>query len=475
MILHSSGFLGLALGDRSITCTELTVSGDRRTARRMAVFSIPEGQSLEQAGPVGQALALFLRQHGFRASRAVVGVPARWLLTSEREVPPTGPEELRSILRLHAERASVAESGEIVFDYTGEPDTSKGGKVLLVGMLRQRLDQIVALLDAAGITVSAVTSASMALARGMRGDDSQFMLVLGPSGAELAWRNRGETRLLRHVPVASLNGHGLPALGPLGAELRRAVALAPMNGSAASRELLLWDGLGLSEGQRTELAGRLGVPLRESRGLSLLGIEGPPAGDDAPPDRFAPALALALAGCRGDVPLDLKHSRLAPPRRRSFDRRAVWTVTLAVVAAVSIASLYWNVAQRKIELNRLKVQLDSMAPDIKSAELMLERVNFARGFFDGRPAMLECLLELTLAFRDDEPIWVTGFTLRENGKGQLTGKAATQKIILQLCDRLQANPRFSEARTLQMTEVNVAGGRGKEQSFTIVFTFLGLE
>ena len=44
--------------------------------------------------------------------------------------------------------------------------------------------------------------------------------------------------------------------------------------------------------------------------------------------------------------------------------------------------------------------------------------------------MLEALREVTLAFRDDEQIWVTNFTFRENGKGTLIGKAADQKFVI---------------------------------------------
>jgi hypothetical protein len=89
--------------------------------------------------------------------------------------------------------------------------------------------------------------------------------------------------------------------------------------------------------------------------------------------------------------------------------------------------------------------------------------------------MLDCLREITLEFRDDEAIWVTSLNLHENGKGQLIGKAADQKTILALCGRLQNNRKFADARTLQMAEVNAPGGRYKEQSFTIGFTFLGSE
>lgn len=480
MRLRSSGFLGLALGDRSILCAEVAVSGDRRMVRRAATFTLPADASFDKPDTTGRLLAGFLRQQHFRASKAVVGVPARWLLAAERQVPPSSGDQLAALLRLQAERLSVSESGEMVFDYTGRVDASRGGRVMLIGILREQLERIELFLDAAGISVVAVMPTSLALASVMQQDQDRPMLVLGRQNAELVWQHRETPRLLRHVVLTTVNGDGVPALAPLGSELRRSLALVPPGDGGRSDEMLLWDGIGLSEGQVSELSNRLGMSVRSGGGLGPLGLQADKnadlRGDAGGPGRFVPAMALALAGTqRRALPLDLKHSRLAPPRRRTFDRRLAWAIMLTAVGAVALASLYWNVHQRQDELRDLRTKLDTLAPDIKAAEQMLAHVSYANGYFDARPPILDCLREVTLAFRDDQPIWVTSFVLRENGKGQLIGKATDQKTILMLCDRLQKTPRFMDVRTLQMSEVNVAGGRSKEQSFTIAFTFLGVE
>jgi hypothetical protein len=478
MILSSSGILGLALGNRCITCAELSLRGDRRSIRRMAVFNLPAETGFDQGAAVGQMLARFLRQNRFRATRAVVGVPARWLMAVEREVPPADAAQVAGMLRMHAERISGSETGEMVFDYAGHAKIGSGGKVLLVGILRQQLDQIETLLDAAGIGVIAVTSASLVLATRLPESADQPVLVLGRQDAEVVWARDGAPRLLRHLALPAVNGHDSPALGSMGAELRRLVALTSANGGGPVRELLLWDGLGLTDQHVSELTTRLGVAVRSGQGLDRLGVhpEEPSPGpdEDGPPGQFAASVALAGV-TRADLPLDFKHSRLTPPRKRQIDRRVVLLGLLGLVLVFAVASLYWGVRQRQSDLEGLQRQLDGMAGDIKSAEKVLDRVTYARGYFDARPPMLDCLREVTLAFRDDEPIWVTGFTLRENGKGQLVGKAADQKTILQLCDRLQQNSRLSDVRTLQISEVNAAGSKSKEQSFAIAFTVTGSE
>src|SRR5690242_13304528 len=114
----SSSLLGLAVGDRSIVCAQLSTRAGRRVVRRLATFDLPAGVTLDQPDAAGQAFASFLRQNGFSATRAIVGVPARWLIATERDVPPADAESTRAMLRLHAERMSGAgEGGELLFDY----------------------------------------------------------------------------------------------------------------------------------------------------------------------------------------------------------------------------------------------------------------------------------------------------------------------------------------------------------------------
>src|SRR5258706_2501396 len=142
------------------------------------------------------------------------------MIALEKEIPPSGEEQARAMLRLQAERLVVSESGEMVFDYAGRSDSTRANKVLLVGVKRQRLEQIEDLLDAAGISVVAITSAALTLAGGTGNIDKDVpMLLLGRQGAEMVWRHDGAPRMLRHVSVLAVNGHGPVTLNSLGSEL----------------------------------------------------------------------------------------------------------------------------------------------------------------------------------------------------------------------------------------------------------------
>ncbi len=478
MIGRSSNFLGLAIAERAIVCAEVHARGSAGgTARRTATFAFPPELSLDKPDAVGAALAAFLREHKFSARHTVVGVPARWLMAVEREVPPSDASAARAMLRLQAERLAVAESGELVFDYAGKPDTSAATKVLLVGMLRQRLERIEKIADAAGLTLEAVTSTGLALASCATGGGEGGLLVLTRGGGEIVWRHKDAPRMLRHVAVAAQNGHGSVNMAPLTAELRRAVTLAQTNGGG--RDLLLLDGVGLEDGQIDELSERLGVKLKSGRNSDVCGIAtepsvtepsvGAPSQRRDPPARYAPAMSLALAGARPQLlPLDFKHSRLAPEKASRFGARSTWAMVLGALVLLGVVSLYVIAHQRQNQLGELNAELTELAPEVKAAQANVERLKYARGFFETRPPVLDCLRELSMAFGESDRAWVSTLVLPASGKGTLTGRAADDAVVLSVVERIKKNPRFTDVKGPNTQQ---ADQRTREVSFTVTFSF----
>src|SRR5439155_26006219 len=376
-------------------------------------------------------------------------IPAKWLIALEKEIPPSGEEQARGMLLLQAERLAVAESGDMVFDYSGKPDPKLPNKVLLVGCLRQRLDQIEAIFDAAGISVQAITSSALTLARGVSNtDDDVPMLVLARQGAEMVWRHEGTPKLLRHVSVIAMNGHGPVTVAPLGSELNRTLALTRANGSPVAKEVLLWDGIGLSAQQLAELSERSGVRLRPSDPISMLGIEAPAAPpEEGSPETFAPALSLAVAATdRQLLPVDFKKSRLTPRRARKVSRNTVYAFAAALAVVLGTVAVYVNVQLKQREFDRLQAQLTAEDAQIKTARTLVDRVRYAQAYFDSRPPVLECLREITLSLREEDRLWATSLTLRDDErradnkavigrKGTLQGKAADSGTVLTVLDR----------------------------------------
>ncbi|HEV8292328.1 MAG TPA: hypothetical protein VGP94_10405 [Tepidisphaeraceae bacterium] len=470
MSIGHASVLGLVVGERSIIAAEVAVARDRRQVKRTAQFIFPDDLSLEKPEELGTALSQFLRQNHFSSSRAVIGVPARWVMARDKDLPPATAEVAASTLRLQAERHSSAD--ELIFDYAGHPDPRKPRKVLLAAMLKPQMERLQRMADAAGLRLLGITSATLALAgAAANAPATSLMLTIAPDAMELAARYDGTPVLLRHLASTGTesfrNGSAQDMASMVGGEVRRVVTLMPQNGEGGDRSITLWDSVGLSESELPVLQDRSGLAVQNLADLNTLGITG------ATPDaaRYAPAVALALSAAEKRLPLDFLHSRLATAKESRIGRRTVWAAIIGAVVIGLIAFLLVDLQQREAQLKEILAKLDNLKPDITSAEKLTEKVSYGRGWFETRPAMLACLREITLAFRDDEPIWVSSFALRDNHKGTLKGRTADRKFVTGpqgLIDRLQKNKNFSDVRVQELREV---GGTSRDVSFSLNFIF----
>src|SRR5207302_53961 len=109
------------------------------------------------------------------------------------------------------------------------------------------------------------------------------------------------------------------------------------------------------------------------------------------------------------------------------------------------------------------------APSIARAQAAVAKANLAGGWFDqGRTPVLDCLRFITEKFPQDPAIWVTGFTLHENGKATLQGRAASRDDVLRIYDHLMADKRFTDVNPL---DIHDAGGSSRDVVFSLSFTY----
>jgi HAMP domain-containing protein len=491
-------FLGVAVGERTIAVAEVGparggggggAGGTPWEVRRAAEFQPPADDAAggDKDAGTARAFSAFLREHGFSSSRAVVGVPARWLVAREREVPPSSPEQAAEVLRMQAERLFSAELGDLAVDYAGTPDASEPRGVLLMAMPRRQLERVVKLLGSAGREVVAVMPSTLALADAVAGDVAAdhgggadgLVLSLGGDAVELAAHRGGAPRLLRHLPVrgpdlTSRNGTRAAAVSHLAGEIRRTVAMMPRGTrpeggiEVPADALHLWDGVGLDAQDASTIARQAGLELRGAdAALPALG-----SGDGAMTP-FAPAVALALAGARrAPGAVDFLHPRLAAPRKRRLGRRGAWALALTATAVLALLAFWYDVRSREGELADLRTRLDASAPQVKAAEQTAQRIGTARAWYpEGRFAALDCLRAIADAFPDGgEAIYVLKFTLPESRDGTFSGKAPDRKLVFDVVERLNASGQFANAKAVYTLD---AGGSSTEVAFSITFTYLG--
>jgi hypothetical protein len=494
VIFASTNLLGIAIADRVVACAELTGRGDRATVKRAATFVLPPDLSLEKPEQLGQAFGAFLKEQGFSASHAIIGIPAKWVIAVEKEVPPASHDQVVTLLRLQAERLPLAENGELAFDYAGEHTANKPGRVLLIAMLSRQVERLRQTMEAAEIEIEAITPTALAMAsvaasRPAAANHALPMVMLAKHGAEVVWQREGMPRGLRHFGLTIANGHG-PSLAPLGQELRRAVALTSTgtNGHAVTDELLLWDGIGLDSSQVAELSERMGVRVRAGDGLALLGMQnaGAAVATKEPANKvsvgqYTPAIALAMAGTNPALlPLNLADSKLAPPKVRRFGTKTVWVSVVVALLVIGVSALLVSNNLLERQLATLKEEHLSHSAEIGAARVIQDRVNVSNAFLEKRSPVLECLREIAETFQYNDPMWTTSFVLQEDRDnkdmslvdGRIEGKTTDPNTPFRMTERLKENPRFSRVQPPSLTPT--AGGvRGREQltSFNIAFRY----
>ncbi|MDB5326316.1 MAG: hypothetical protein JWM57_1885 [Phycisphaerales bacterium] len=451
--------ISLVLGDRSAVLAQVSTEKSGRTVQRVGRFDAPAGtRLLDKPADTGASLAAFLAGHGFSAKKAVVGVPARWVIAQEKDLPPVDVGGAADLLRLAAERLSLAEAGSLVADYAGAPDPKNASRVLLVGMLKPQLDKVTQFIEAAGLSLEAVCPTALAIARVAGGDRS--VLRLSDDGAELVVQQNGNPRTLQPLT---------PDMAALGSELRRNLT---MRGAAA--DVLLADGIGLSTAQHADLAGRLSRPPQafgDDLGISV--DSSARNGSVLSSHAHWPAVALAVAAAdKRGLPVDFNDTKLLyrPPAR--FGQRTILAAAAGVLVVAGFIWLITTVSAQEARERELFQQVKDQEPIAKDARAVIDQLTYGRTYFDHRPPALECVRQATLAFNYDEPIWATKIVYNINGHDQLVGKVLDDRgdtrLILDLAARLSANPSFTNVSVPTQSE---GGSKEKLKTFSINFSF----
>lgn len=484
-MLGTRTILGLAIEEHSVAAVEVRASGRRNDIVRAAEFRLSDEVSLDAPARLGNALRTFLLENHFSAKQTVIGLPAKWLLAKEEQVPPVGTDSLAGLLKIRAERDFSGNFEDLAVDYIDRSGAEQDRPVLLVATLREKVEQVLAMAQAARLKVRAITSSVAALASAHSAMESApwLTLYLTPGSVELTVQTGEQLHVMRHIPM--------PALAPAGAsqkpkarhletlpdQVRRVVSLLPGRPSGGHTEnterLVIWDGIGLEPGAVDEFSNSLGIQATAPKNLSALGIAESELACDAQICRFAGAAALGLAGIRPEfLAIDFLHSRLATRKKTTLGRRVVWAACLAATLIVASLFLLMDWQTKEKDAAALESRLNEMAADIEAARDVLERVSVARGWYGRRPRSLDCLRELTLAFPEDGTIWTTSLAVREDMRSIISGKSLDEKLTLQLLDKLKDSGRFGEVKLLYMQG---AEGGSAETSFAISFSFLDVE
>ena len=133
--------LGLAITEQALLIAEVSGGGAGAgpRVRRLGELRYPHNALPADLGTLAGALRQLLKKERFTARRVVVGLPAKWVLTQMREVPPADAAAAANILRVAVETAFPADIKGLVCDYAGRPDRGHASDLLLLAAPGDRL------------------------------------------------------------------------------------------------------------------------------------------------------------------------------------------------------------------------------------------------------------------------------------------------------------------------------------------------
>ena len=465
MLFKRKTYLGIVAEESSLVIAEVYFSGRCRIVSRSAEWPLPEGKADPSAA--GQELKNFLRSSGFSASTAVMGIPARWILSREKKVPEVDRESLSRLLAIEAEKDFSFPTGDLVMDYIKGGGTSTGGCPLFIAAAtRSRVLFLGETARKAGLRVTAVLPLIMALPVFSSG--SGGILYIGRGSAEFMLSSGGLPVFLKYLPVQSQpeETSQLPPGFSIQAarEIEKALMLLPdSSGVSGDEGITVWDDRGIGRKGFEDLSACL--PMAAS-------LAGDADGGQAEQSRgFLAAASLAeLAGGAREIPMNFIKSRMSGARSSWWKKNGTKAAAALIFLLAAAAWSLFDIKSKEEEVLRLKEQSSLIEPGAKAAETMLKYAEAMESWKGSRMPFLDCLRDLTLSFPGQGRIWVTSIAVREDMKGLVSGKAADGEPVLDFLSALRDNGNFSDVNLLYIRR---AAGNSGDSVYAVSFVYSG--
>lgn len=337
--------------------------------------------------PTSAWLRETLRRHGISARHVALALPREDTVLRLLELPVVSPDEMPTLVRFQASARSAQSLDQLLLDYLPLPERSGVAQVdvWLATTLHTTVDPIRALLNEAGLDLSALTISSLCLAELVA--RSEAKQSLNPAEASLIVLRDGfrmelavvcQRQLIAAHAVKWSSAHEIPPPAKMLAEVSRLLVQvqAWLPEGTLQRAWVIGEDADVGDlpqaiGQRWKCSVQRFDPWQDSS-ISL-GTTRP----EGPGSQFAIAAGLALiqAGCLTPK-LDLLHPRQPPPKR---DPRKPY-IAAASAAALLVAALGTGVYQQSLagydraiedlrsEETKLKGELDRGKPTLEASK-----------------------------------------------------------------------------------------------------------
>ncbi len=369
-----------------------------------------------------EALAACLRQVGRPVRHAHLALDGMLIRTVTLPIPFVPPrEELELAVRAEAERYRVFAGAEVASDFSLLDSDESALTVLLAAARRDDLDRVVEVFEGAGIAVSSVEPAPLALLRGLAagGEAPQSCGVIAAFPQQIhvsSWEREAlhSWRTL-YVRASELRDGEPLAIAETTLELQRSLLTASLGRCfLVDVPEPLGDALTMPEGVTSQV---LPSTTPEGGSVALRG-------------------ALLYGPERGPFVFDLRPDRLKAPRPR-VTRGVLIPLAFAMVLIAALGANVWlsdRVKAHEAAAERLQSEIQVLQAQLTAPDGRRESEEALREAM----TRSEAVVALFRRFQDDTPhdVWLSRTALREGAGLTIEGYALSRQAPLLLAEAL---------------------------------------
>ncbi len=417
---------------------------------------------------VGREIRNHLDAAGVRERDCVFGVPLKWVLTAQTELPSSLPAaDAASLLQLEAEKGFHADVATLQISDSRSPLGPDKTNVLLAGIPGTHLVTLEKILAAAklkpvsfALGIAALQNAADEKSNGV------LALAIGERKVALQITEGGGVVALRALEgaVADEGGQRVLLTGVVAREARITLGQLPGELRDAVRRIRIFGPRELARELADALETRFG-PL----GLKIEIVTGYAAdefGAQLPVDvPLSAAFSLAARVLTGQSP----GFEFLPPKPNLLEQFAAKYSsgrlrTTGAVAAGVVAILLAVFLFQQIQLWHYHSQWSRMAVKVGELQAIQDNIRQYRSWYDGSFRNLSILRQLSLAFPEDGSVTAKNIEVRDGNTVTCSGTARDYAALLAMQAKLRTADGVSGVKLEQI--------RGKApMQFVFGFTF----
>lgn len=461
-----SSVLGLVLDGGKLDGVVLHRSNG--ALQKLQTFSAPLTLDPLTAAPelAGREIRNQLDAAGVRERECIIGLPLKWILTAQTELPPLPPADAASLLQLEAEKGFHADADSLQIAHS-ECALAGGKKLALLGGIPKEhaaaLEQILAAAKLKPVSFALGITALQAV-----GDESTggvLALVIGEGGVGMQVTAGGGVASLRAFEnvLETEGSHRTLHADILAREARVTLGQLPAELRSQVKRIRIFGPRELAQQLADEMELRF-----ESLGLKVDTVPVYPPGEfgvTLPADISpSPAFSLAANALVDRTPV----FEFLPPKPTLLEQFAakyssgpLRTVSLVAggVAAIILAIFLFQ----QFQLWNLGRQWQRMEAKVTELSAIQDNVRQYRPWYGGDFRCLQILRQLSLAFTENGDVTAKTITIRDDGTVNCSGSAQTPAALLPVENKLSAVPGI--------TEVHLDRIQGNKAPIQFVFSF----